>query len=141
MNSENSRGSLAILATKGYLLISTVRERSDGRDYSRGPEAAAGRLSDLRCGGAMAGEAELAGARCLADSEHHCLKEKHREMEKNVASSPRRFFKPKRSRRGTSQRRLCSQLGEIRLELQQVLGLSYCGKNGRRTRGVGARAL
>ena len=51
------------------------------------------------------------------------------------------LFKPKRSRRGASRRRLCSQLGEICLELQQVLGLSYCGENGRRTRGVGARAL
>jgi len=37
----------------------------------------------------MAGEAELAGARCLAVSEHHCLKEKHREDEKLTAKSSR----------------------------------------------------
>ena len=37
---ENPRGSLANLAAKGYLLISTVRERSDGRDYSRDSQAA-----------------------------------------------------------------------------------------------------
>ena len=40
LNTEISRGSLANLAAKGYLLISTVRERSDGRDYSRGSQAA-----------------------------------------------------------------------------------------------------
>ena len=37
----------------------------------------------------MAGEAELAGARCLADSEHRFLKEKHRELENHFANSPR----------------------------------------------------
>ena len=51
------------------------------------PKRRAGRLSGLRRGGAMAGEAELAGARCLADSERRCLKEKHRETEKLTANT------------------------------------------------------
>ena len=35
----------------------------------------------------MAGETELAGARCLSVSEHHYLKEKHRVDEKLTATS------------------------------------------------------
>jgi len=47
----------------------------------------AGRLSGLRRSGAMAREAELAGARCPDVFEHQILKEKHREGEKLTATS------------------------------------------------------
>ena len=49
----------------------------------------AGRLSGLWRGGAMAGEAELRRARCLADSEHQKRSQGHGEIEERTAISPR----------------------------------------------------
>ena len=44
----------------------------------------------------MAGETELAGARCLADSEHRFLKEKHRGVEGEEENPPRWFTRAER---------------------------------------------
>ena len=58
----------------------------------------------------MAGEAELAGARCLADSEHRFLKEKHQELENHFANSPRRSTRDEKEQGGVAAR---ESFGEI----------------------------
>jgi len=67
-------------------------------DPFRGSHAAADRLSGLRRGGAMAGEAELAGARGPANSEHHFSKEKHQGNEKLTTTSLETFARTEEQR-------------------------------------------
>jgi len=80
----------------------------------------------------MAGEPKLAGARCLPDSEHRFLKEKHRELENHFANSPKRSNRAEGVQRGRGARGGGVAFGKMQSFALRRLGFLGRASNGKR---------
>ena len=116
MNTEISRGSLANLAAKGYLLISATDSRSNGLGFTWRKPRPAGHRREVRRGGAID---DIAGVHPKHVSVHHSSKGKRQGKEKLTADRSRALAQPEKE-----QRRRAVMVARARARRDPVCALS-----------------